>query len=54
VPLLPFEKMMNMPQDQSVVFFAGKHDPLFVSRTPYCKIPRLSGVYDPEPFHPSA
>ncbi|MHB8267434.1 type IV secretory system conjugative DNA transfer family protein [Bradyrhizobium sp.] len=50
VPLLPFEKMMSMPQDQSVVFFAGKHDPFVVGRTPYWKIPRLYGMFDPDPF----
>jgi type IV secretion system protein VirD4 len=51
VPLLPFEKMMSMPQDQSVVFFAGRHDPLLVGRSPYWEIPRLSGLFDPDPFH---
>jgi type IV secretion system protein VirD4 len=54
VPLLPFEKMMSMPQEQSIVFFAGKHDPLFVGRAPYWKISRLSGQFDPDPFHLTA
>jgi type IV secretion system protein VirD4 len=51
VPLLPFERMMSLPQDHSVVFFAGKHDPLLVGRTPYWKIPRLSGIFAPDPYH---
>src|ERR1700733_4171777 len=50
VPLLPFERMMSLPQDQSVVFFAGKHDPLLVGRTQYWKIPRLNGRYEPDPY----
>jgi type IV secretion system protein VirD4 len=51
VPLLPFERMMSLPSDQSVVFFAGKHDPLLVGRMPYWKIPRLGGLYEPDPYH---
>jgi type IV secretion system protein VirD4 len=51
VPLLPFERMMSLPQDMSVVFFAGKHDPLLVGRMPYWKIPRLGGLYKPDPYH---
>jgi type IV secretion system protein VirD4 len=51
VPLLPFEHMMSLPQEQSVVFFAGKHDPLVVGRTPYWQIPRLAGMFDPDPYH---
>jgi type IV secretion system protein VirD4 len=51
VPLLPFERMMSLPQDHSVVFFAGKHDPLLVGRTPYWTIPRLTGRYEPDPYH---
>jgi type IV secretion system protein VirD4 len=51
VALLPFEHMMSLPSDQSVVFFAGKHDPLIAGRVPYWKIPRLSGMFDPDPFH---
>lgn len=51
VPLLPIERMMSLPQDKSVVFFAGKHDPLIVGRTPYWKIPRLSGRFGVDPYH---
>lgn len=51
VPLLPFERMMSLPQQQSVVFFAGRHDPLLVGRAPYWTIPRLEGTFDPDPFH---
>ena len=47
VPLLPFERMTSLPSDQSVVFFASKHDPLLVGWMPYWKIPRLGGLYDP-------
>ena len=53
VPLLPFERMMSLPQEQSVVFFAGKHDPLLVGQQPYWIIPRLKGMFDLDPFHPS-
>jgi type IV secretion system protein VirD4 len=51
VPLLPFERMMSLPSDHSVVFFAGKHDPWLVGRMPYWKIPRLGGLYEPDPYH---
>jgi len=51
VSLLPFERMMNMPQDESVVFFAGAHDPLIAPRVPYWQIPRLAGKFDPDPYH---
>lgn len=51
VSLLPFERMMNMPQQESVVFFAGTHDPLIAPRVPYWEIPRLAGRFDPDPYH---
>jgi type IV secretion system protein VirD4 len=51
IPLLPFEAMMSLPQDKSIVFFAGKHDPLLVGRQPYWTISRLEGLYDPDPYH---
>jgi type IV secretion system protein VirD4 len=51
VSLLPFERMMNMPQQESVVFFAGTHDPLIAPRVPYWAIPRLAGRFDPDPYH---
>jgi len=51
VPLLPFERMMSLPGDQSVVFFAGKHDPFIAGRNPYWKIPRLRGMFDADPYH---
>ena len=51
VPLLPFERMMSLSSDQSIVFFAGKHDPLLVGRMPYWRIPRLAGRFDTDPYH---
>lgn len=51
VPLLPVERMMSLPQDQSIVFFAGTHDPLLVGRLPYWRAPRFKGMFDPDPFH---
>jgi type IV secretion system protein VirD4 len=51
MPLLPFERMMSLPSDESVAFFAGKHDPLIVGRQPYWTIPRLAGMFDPDPYH---
>ncbi|MFL9828752.1 type IV secretory system conjugative DNA transfer family protein [Rhodoplanes sp. SY1] len=51
VPLLPFERMMSLPPEESVVFFAGKHDPLLAGRAPYWTIPRLAGLFDVDPFH---
>jgi type IV secretion system protein VirD4 len=53
VPLLPFERMMSLPGDQSVVFFAGKHDPYIAGRNPYWNIPRLRGMFDADPYHRS-
>jgi type IV secretion system protein VirD4 len=52
VSLLPFERMMNMSMRESVMFFAGAHDPLFAPRLPYWQIPRLAGKFDPDPYHP--
>jgi type IV secretion system protein VirD4 len=51
MPLLPFEEMMSLPKDRSLVFFAGKHDPLIAGRQPYWSIPRLAGSFNPDPFH---
>jgi type IV secretion system protein VirD4 len=51
VALLPFEHMMSLRSDQSVVFFAGKHDPLIVGRCRYWEIARLAGQFDPDPYH---
>ncbi len=53
LPLLPPEYTMSLPSDQSIVFFAGKHDPLTVPRKPYWEIPRLAGMFDRDPFHPT-
>jgi type IV secretion system protein VirD4 len=54
VPLLPVESMMSLPASQSVMFFAGRHDPLISGRQSYWSIPRLAGMFDPDPFHPGA
>jgi type IV secretion system protein VirD4 len=51
MPLLAFEEMMSLPKDRSVVFFAGKHDPLIAERQSYWAIPRLSGLFDADPYH---
>jgi type IV secretion system protein VirD4 len=51
VPLLPHEKTMSFGWDESVLFFAGRHDPLVVNRRPYWQIPRLAGLFDPDPYH---
>jgi type IV secretion system protein VirD4 len=51
VPLLPFERVMSLPPDEAITFFSGKHDPFFAGRVPYWKIPRLTGLFDPDPFH---
>jgi len=51
VPLLPIERVMSLPPEHSVVFFAGRHDPLIAERVPYWRIPRLAGLFDPDPYH---
>jgi type IV secretion system protein VirD4 len=51
MPLLPIEKTMSLPPNESVVFFAGKHDPLIANREPYWTIPRLAKRFDPDPYH---
>lgn len=51
MPLLPPERTMSMPADQSLVFFAGKHEPMLAERQSYWTIPRLGGLYDPDPYH---
>ncbi|HEY7387104.1 MAG TPA: type IV secretory system conjugative DNA transfer family protein [Bryobacteraceae bacterium] len=51
IPLLPIERVMSMAPDESLVFFAGRHEPLLAGRRPYWTIPRLAGLYDPDPFH---
>ncbi|MEI9803502.1 MAG: type IV secretory system conjugative DNA transfer family protein [Pseudolabrys sp.] len=51
MPLLPIEKTMSLPPNESVVFFAGKHDPLIANREPYWAIPRLAKRFDPDPYH---
>jgi type IV secretion system protein VirD4 len=42
MPLLPVERVMGLPSDQSIVFFAGKHHPLLAGRRPYWTIPRVN------------
>jgi type IV secretion system protein VirD4 len=54
MPLLPNEATMSLEQEKSLVFFAGRHDPLIVGRQPYWTIPRLNGMFDPDPFHMDA
>jgi type IV secretion system protein VirD4 len=51
LPLLPIERVMSLPPEHSVVFFAGKHDPLIAERAPYWQIPRLARTFDPDPYH---
>ena len=51
VPLMPVERMMSLPLDQSAVFFANRHDPFIAGRLPYWRIPRLAGMFDPDPYH---
>lgn len=51
VPLLPMERVMSLPAGEAVVFFAGTHDPLIASRVPYWEVPRLKGMFDPDPYH---
>lgn len=51
MPLLPIEETMSLPPDESLVFFAGRHEALRAERLPYWKIPRLAGRFDPDPFH---
>lgn len=51
VPLLPHEQSMSLPGDQAIAFFAGTHSPRLVGRKPYWAIPRLKGMYDPDPYH---
>jgi type IV secretion system protein VirD4 len=50
-PLLPLEYTMSMPSERSLTFFAGTHDPLLAGRMPYWDIPRLRGMFDPDPYH---
>jgi type IV secretion system protein VirD4 len=42
LPLLPPEKTLSLPPDKSIVFFAGRHDPLIAER--------LAGMSDPDPY----
>jgi type IV secretion system protein VirD4 len=51
VPLLPIEEMMNLSESKQIVFFAGVHGASPTQRAPYWTIPRLAGLYDPDPFH---
>lgn len=51
MPLLPAERIMSMPGHESIVFFAGKHNAFLSERWPYWRIPRLAGMYDPNPYH---
>jgi hypothetical protein len=51
VPLLPLEQMMSLPADRSAVFFAGTLDPPIGAGRPTGEIPRLGGMFDPNPYH---
>lgn len=51
VALLPLEDTMSLPANQSLIFFAGRHEALRAERVPYWQIPRLAGHFDPDPFH---
>ena len=50
-PLLRTELTMEMHRDKQIVFFAGVHGPQVIGRVPYWQIPRLTGLFDPDPFH---
>jgi len=54
VPLLPREETMSLGGDMQIVFFAGFHGAQPCQRERYWRIPRLAGLYDPDPFHTSA
>lgn len=52
VPLLPVEQMMGIGSTRQILFFGGVHGAFKdVYRLPYWEIPRLAGMYDPDPFH---
>lgn len=51
MPLLPIERIMSMPPEESIVFFAGRHEPMHSTRHPDWHIPRLTGMFDPDPYH---
>lgn len=51
LPLLPIERVMSLPEHQSVVFFAGDHSPLLVGRKPYWEVRRLRGLFAVDPYH---
>jgi type IV secretion system protein VirD4 len=51
VPLLPIEEMTSLSDSRQIVFFAGVHGPSPSHRRCYWNIPRLAGLYDPDPFH---
>jgi len=53
VPLLPLESTMSLSAQESLIFFAGRHEPLIAPRAPYWTIPRLAGQFDPDPYHNS-
>lgn len=51
IPLLQVETAMSMSGNQQVVLFSGVHDPAIFERWRYTEIPRLAGLFDPDPFH---
>lgn len=51
VPLLPIEVTMGLFEHMQIVFFAGVHGASPAQRERYWRIPRLAGLYDPDPFH---
>jgi type IV secretion system protein VirD4 len=50
-PLLRPEETMSMSGGEQIVFFGGKHSPFPVGRANYWEIPRLRGLWDPDPYH---
>ena len=51
MPLLPPERTMSLSPDESIVFFAGRHEAHIAGRFPYWRIPRLGGLFAPDPYH---
>lgn len=52
-PLMSPDEIMNMPEDQQIIFLSGKNlPPILANKYPYFTRREMAGSYLPNPYHP--
>jgi len=52
-PLMSPDEIMNMPEDQQIIFISGRNlPPILANKYPYFTRREMAGLYLPNPYHP--